>query len=493
MYNRSSGILLPISSLPSKYGIGTFGKEAFEFVDFLHKAGQKFWQILPIGPVSYGDSPYSPFSVYAGNPYYIDLDSLIEKGVLENRQTSVFLHDDCYIDYEKQFNNRYELLRKAYDNSDGKYNSIIEKFKIDNNWVCNYALFMALKYKNNQKPWYKWDALEAKRDERTIDNAIEELKEEINYWVFLQYLFYEQYFKLKDYANHKGIKIIGDLPIYAAEDSVDVWANNEIFMMDGNKSPIMVAGVPPDNFSDEGQLWGNPVYNWGYLKETHYQWWINRIKWSFELYDAVRIDHFRGFDEFWAVKYGLLNAIKGKWLPAYGNDLFDNVKLILGDLNIIAEDLGIITESVIKLKHNAGFPGMKIIQFAFDENLNNPYLPKNYEENCVAYTGTHDNDTLKGWFDSLDSDKKDEVRKSLNIIDTNNINYNIIKVLYDSKANICIIPLQDFLSIGSEGRINTPSTLGGNWTWRVKKYLLTEELANKIKNMVTESNRIYIG
>lgn len=491
MNNKSSGILLPISSLPSKYGIGSFGKEAYEFVDFLHKAGQKYWQILPIGPVSYGDSPYSPFSVHAGNPYYIDLDIIIEEGLLSKNEcrTLDFINDDSYIDYEKQFYNRYDLLRKAYYNSNGKYSSNIEIFKKDNSWVLNYALFMALKYKNNQLPWYKWNTLEVKLDENAIRNAKEKLSEDIDFWVFLQYLFYEQYHKLKKHANVMGIKIIGDMPIYAAEDSADVWANNEIFMMDVNKVPIMVAGVPPDDFSEEGQLWGNPVYNWGYLKDTSYQWWIERIKWSFKLYDVVRIDHFRGFDEFWAVSYGSKNSIKGQWLTAYGNELFDCVKSILGDLNIIAEDLGIITNSVSELKKSAGFPGMKIIQFAFDGNLNNPYLPENYEENCVAYTGTHDNDTLKGWYYNLDNIKREEVIKILDIKETN-INYNIIKVLYESKASICIIPLQDFLCIGSEGRINTPSTVGNNWTWRVNKSLLTDELANAIKLMVVESNRL---
>ena len=490
MYNRSSGILLPISSLPSKYGIGTFGREAYEFVDFLQKSGQKFWQILPIGPISYGDSPYSPFSVHAGNPYYIDLELIIEEGLLSKEDCKILYNYEEHIDYEKQFYNRYKLLKKAYENSKGKYNHNIEIYKKENNWVCNYALFMALKYKNNQLPWHKWDTLEAKRNKCTINIAKTELKDEINFWIFLQYLFYEQYFKLREYANSMGIKIIGDMPIYAAEDSADVWANSNIFLMDGNKVPTMIAGVPPDSFSKEGQLWGNPVYDWGYLKKNSYQWWIERIKWSFKLYDVVRIDHFRGFDEFWAVSYGSLNAIKGQWLPAYGSELFDQVKLIFGDLNIIAEDLGVITNSVLELKNNAGFPGMKILQFAFDENIDNPYLPLNYEENCVAYTGTHDNDTLKGWFDSLVDNKKEEVIKRLNIKETNNINYSVIKVLYESKASICIIPLQDFLCIGVEGRINTPSTLGNNWTWRLNKKSLTDELANKIKLMVSNSHRI---
>lgn len=493
MYNRSSGILLPISSLPSKYGIGTFGRQAYEFINFLQKSGQKFWQILPIGPISYGDSPYQSFSIYAGNPYYIDLELLIDDNLINEQDcNNTDLDDDKgSIDYEKQFNNRFILLRKAYDNSNGRYDQEIDTFKNENiNWILDYGLYMALKYKNSNRSWLEWEASIKKREKKTIERMEIELKCEIQFWIFLQYIFFKQFFKLKEYANLKGVSIIGDIPIYTAEDSVDVWCNSKIFMLDENKTPILVSGVPPDAFSSDGQLWGNPVYDWHFLKGSSYEWWINRIKYSFKMYDVVRIDHFRGFDEFWAVKYGLSNAKEGTWVVANGREMFDTMKSKIGEVKIIAEDLGIITESVKELKVYTGFPGMKVLQFAFDGNPDNPYLPKNYEENCIAYPGTHDNDTLKGWFEKLSHNKQKEVLESLSIKQTDNINYNIIRVLYDSKASICIIPLQDFLCIGSEGRINIPSTIGDNWSWRVNNKYLTDELAEKIRGMVNSSKRV---
>jgi 4-alpha-glucanotransferase len=493
MFDRSSGILLPISSLPSNYGIGTFGVAAYEFIDFLKRSGQGYWQLLPLGPISYGDSPYSPFSVYAGNPYYIDLDILIEEGILSKKELfpKKYINSEENIDYENLFHNRYDILNKAYKNSYEKFIGEILNFKKANNWVYDYALFMALKYKNNQLPWKEWSSVESKYDENTISLARTELKGDIDFWVFLQYLFYKQYFNLKRYANKNGIKIIGDMPIYAAEDSADVWTNNHVFLMDDNKTPIKVAGVPPDAFSKYGQLWGNPVYDWKCLKETSYKWWLNRIEQSFKLYDVVRIDHFRGFDEFWAVNYGSENAVTGHWLPACGQELFHMVKKNFRDVKIIAEDLGIITDSVVELKNMCEFPGMKVFQFAFDGNDQNPYLPNNYEENSVAYTGTHDNDTLTGWFEELNYNEKKLVLNYLDIKkEEENINYKIINSIYMSKASLCIIPLQDFLCIGSNGRINTPSTVGDNWRWRVKKELLTDDLAQTIKAMCMNSKRI---
>jgi 4-alpha-glucanotransferase len=344
---------------------------------------------------------------------------------------------------------------------------------------------MALKYENNQLAWHKWDEKLVKRDTSVIESIKDELKDEINFWIFLQYLFFDQYFKLKEYANNSGISIIGDIPIYAAEDSVDIWTERKLFMTDENNLPACVAGVPPDGFSDEGQLWGNPVYNWEYLRETEFEWWINRIEFLLKLYDVVRIDHFRGFDEFWAVPYGSENAINGKWLPAYGKELFQKLREKLGNVNIIAEDLGIITDSVVKLKKDLGFPGMKVLQFAFDGNPDNPYLPNNYEENSVAYTGTHDNDTLKGWFEKLDAKARQNVLNILNINENNknldDIVYELIKAVYNSKANLCIVPIQDLICLSSEARINTPSTLGGNWRWRLKQSELNDKLSEIIK------------
>ena len=497
MHNRSLGILLPIFSLPSKYGIGTFGKEAYKFIDFLRSAGQSYWQILPLGPTSYGDSPYSSFSVFAGNPYFIDLEVLEEEGFISKAylETIDFNNNDECIDYKKLFDTRYEILKKAYVNK-GKF-LCLTSFTEHNKWVLDYALFMALKYENNQLPWYKWDEMLAKRDAIAIERIKNELKDEINFWIFLQYVFFNQYFKLKEYANNSGISIIGDIPIYVAEDSVDIWAERKLFMTDENNLPACIAGVPPDDFSDEGQLWGNPVYNWEYLKETEFEWWINRIDFSLRLYDVVRIDHFRGFDEFWAVPYGSENAINGRWLPAYGKELFQKINERLGSINIIAEDLGIITDSVVKLKKDLGFPGMKVLQFAFDGNPCNPYLPDNYEENSVAYTGTHDNDTLKGWFEKLDDIEKQYVLDTLNINEKNNDNddeknrdnviYELIKALYKSKACLCIIPMQDFICLGSKARINTPSTFGNNWCWKLKGTMITDELAEKIKDIADET------
>ena len=485
MLDKSSGILLPVFSLPSKYGIGTFGREAYKFVDFLHSAGQNCWQILPLGHTSYGDSPYSSFSVFAGNPYFIDLEVLAEEGFIKEADLEAIDFDSngrC-IDYKKLFDTRYEVLKKAYVNK-GK-SLCLTSFTEQNKWVLDYALFMALKYRNSQLPWHKWDKMLAKRDEIAIEAIKNELKDEISFWIFLQYLFFKQYFKLKEYANSSGISIIGDIPIYVAEDSVDIWAYGKLFMTDENNLPTCVAGVPPDGFSDKGQLWGNPVYNWEYLKETGFEWWINRIDFSLKLYDVVRIDHFRGFDEFWAVPYGSENAINGKWLPAYGRELFQKINEKLGSVNIIAEDLGIITDSVVKLKEDLGFPGMKVLQFAFDGNPFNPYLPDNYEENSVAYTGTHDNDTLKGWFEKLDDRARQNVLSILNINENNknldDIVYELIKAVYNSKANLCIVPMQDLICLGSEARINTPSTLGGNWCWRLNESQINFTLTKIIK------------
>jgi 4-alpha-glucanotransferase len=494
MFERSSGILMPISSIPSRYGIGTLGREAYNFIDFLNLSKQKYWQLLPLGPISYGDSPYSSFSSYAGNPYYIDLELLVEDGILSNEDCIALETQDEYIDYEKQFNLRYDILYRAFINSKSKYSRKISEFKNKNHWIYDYSLFMALKYYFKQKPWYEWEYEIANRN----DNALEQynllLKEEAEFWTFLQFMFFEQYFNLKAYANKKGINIIGDLPIYVAEDSADVWSNRKFFNIDDNMFPGLLAGVPPDAFSNVGQLWGNPVYDWEMLKENSYEWWIKRLSWSFILYDVLRIDHFRGFDEFWAVTKNSVNAVNGRWYSAQGKELFEQAKRKLGNINVIAEDLGIITDSVVKLKNDFGFPGMKVIQFAFDNNPLNPYLPSNYEENCVAYTGTHDNDTLKGWLEKLDDSSKDYVEKCLGIssndfTDTNKIIYKIIDILFTSKANLCIVPLQDFLCLGSEARINTPSTLGNNWTWRVRRELLTDELAENIKKMVVKTGR----
>lgn len=492
MLKRSSGILMPVSSLPSKYGIGTLGKEAYNFVDFLHSSNQKYWQLLPMGPVSYGDSPYASFSVFAGNPYYIDLDVLIEEELLSFEDCDILNVNDKYVDYERQFNFRYKILHKAFVNSIGKYGNEINEFKDNNQWVDDYALFMSLKYYNNQKSWHEWEDKISKDNIKEIEKYRHMLKDDIEFWIFLQFMFYKQYTKLKDYANSRGIYLIGDMPIYTAEDSVEAWSERSLFMTDACKRPSLVAGVPPDAFSDKGQLWGNPVYNWQYHRMNSYEWWIKRLNLSLKLYDLVRIDHFRGFDEFWAVERGSENAISGSWLPANGREMFNRAAKKIKKLNIIAEDLGIITDSVVSLRNEFNFPGMKILQFAFDGNPQNPYLPENYEENSAAYTGTHDNDTLKGWYKKLDDDTRKYVLKSLNISEEMNIDdiiYAMIERVLASKSILCIIPLQDYLCLGTEARINTPSTLGGNWLWRVDKDMLTKDIIHKIRKITSDNDR----
>ena len=494
MLDRSSGILMPVSSLPSKYGIGTFGREAYNFIDFLHEAGQKYWQMLPLGPVSYGDSPYSPFSAFAGNPCYIDLESLIEEGFLSLDDCEALNIGDEYVDYEKQFDFRYEILHKAFLNCKSEYSDKINIFRANNQWVEDYGLFMALKYHFSQLPWFEWDVEISNRNEPALGKYKARFKGEVQFWIFLQCVFFEQYGKLKDYAHKRGISIIGDIPIYAAKDSVEAWAERKLFQVDENMHISMEAGVPPDLFSDAGQLWGNPVYNWGYLKETSYEWWIKRLKLSFGMYDIVRIDHFRGLDEFWAVPAGSENAVAGKWMPAYGKELFEQAIKKLGKLNIIAEDLGIITDSVIKLKNELGFPGMKVLQFAFDGNPLNPYLPESHEENSVAYTGTHDNDTIKGWLEKLNNEARNYVFNVLEInpekYTDNDIIYALISKMLSSNSKLAVIPLQDYLCLGSQARINTPSTPEGNWTWRVKKEMFTDKLITKIREMTAKSSRI---
>ena len=414
---RGSGILMHIASLPGKYGIGTFGKSAYEFCDFLEESGQKYWQILPLGQTSYGDSPYQAFSAFAGNPYFIDLDILQKKGLLskEDYENVNFGEDPEVIDYGLMFTEKMKVLRKAYSNFKIEGNEEFEKFVLEEEkWLDDYSLFMALKYNFNFASWNSWDEKLKKRDEECIDKYKDELKDEINYWKFIQYEFFGQWEKLKKYVNEKNIKIIGDIPIYIANDSADVWSNPEVFLLDEETfDPIKVSGCPPDAFSETGQLWGNPIYDWDYLEETEYEWWINRIDASLKLYDVLRIDHFRGFEAYWAVPYGEKTAQNGKWVKGPGIKLFNAIKDKLGEIDIIAEDLGYLTQETLDFKKETGFPGMKIIQFAFGGDSGNPYLPHNYEKNCVAYTGTHDNDTVRGWLEV--SGSEEEVKKGSRI------------------------------------------------------------------------------
>lgn len=482
---RGSGILMHIASLPGKYGIGTFGKSAYEFCDFLEESGQKYWQILPLGQTSYGDSPYQAFSAFAGNPYFIDLDILQKKGLLskEDYENVNFGEDPEVIDYGLMFTEKMKVLRKAYSNFKIEGNEEFEKFVLEEEkWLDDYSLFMALKYNFNFASWNSWDEKLKKRDEECIDKYKDELKDEINYWKFIQYEFFGQWEKLKKYVNEKNIKIIGDIPIYIANDSADVWSNPEVFLLDEETFDLIkVSGCPPDAFSETGQLWGNPIYDWDYLEETEYEWWINRIDASLKLYDVLRIDHFRGFEAYWAVPYGEKTAQNGKWVKGPGIKLFNAIKDKLGEIDIIAEDLGYLTQETLDFKKETGFPGMKIIQFAFGGDSGNPYLPHNYEKNCVAYTGTHDNDTVRGWLEV--SGSEEEVKKAaeyFNLTKEEGYNWGIIRGVWSSVARTSIGVMQDFLNLGNEARINKPSTLASNWSWRAKDDVFTNELAKKI-------------
>lgn len=495
---RTSGILMPVSSLPGSYGIGCFSKEAYRFIDILKEAGQSRWQILPLGPTGYGDSPYQSFSAFAGNPYFIDLESLIEEGLLTEEECNKadFGDDDLEIDYEKIYYARFDVLRLAYERAKENGLQTSETFrtfvKQEQEWLDDYALYMAVKNHFGGVSWDQWDEDIRLRKPEAVRHYSEMLQDEIGFYQYQQFLFSVQWTALKSYANENGVQIIGDIPIYVAFDSADTWAGPEMFQLDEENLPIRVAGCPPDGFSATGQLWGNPLYDWEYHKSTGYAWWVRRIAQCFRLYDMVRIDHFRGFDEYYSIPYGDETAENGKWMPGPGIDLFRVIKEKLGDLPIIAEDLGFLTDSVKKLLKDSGYPGMKVLQFAFDSREDGDYLPHNYTNNCVVYTGTHDNDTIIGWYDNLAEEDKRTSHIYLNNWETpeDEIRWDFICMAMRSVADTCIIPMQDYLGFGSEARINTPSTLGGNWTWRMEEEDFTEELAARIKELTQVCERI---
>lgn len=485
---RGSGILLPVTSIPSKYGIGCFSKEAYEFVDFLASAGQKYWQVLPMGPTGYGDSPYQSFSTFAGNPYFVDVEEFIEKKWISRKdcESRDWGDDPENVDYEKVYKNRFKILKKAFLKSRISEDKEFIKFTKENKfWLDDYALFMALKENFKGKSFMYWPDEIRKHSKSAIKKYAEDPKysDELMCYKFIQYFFYKQWFELKDYANEKGIKIIGDIPLYVAYDSADTWSNPELFQLDDNNDPIGVAGCPPDYFSATGQLWGNPLYDWDYHKKSGYAWWIARLKMCFSLYDVVRIDHFRGFESYYNIPYGDATAEFGHWEKGPGYDFFAAVKKALGKKEIIAEDLGYLTPAVFKLVDKTGFPGMKVLQFAFDCNEENNYLPHNYNKNCVVYTGTHDNDTSIGWYESAGAKDKKFARDYMGIKSAKNFNYSLIRHAMMSVADTAIIPMQDYLGLGSSARINTPSTLGGNWCWRMKPDAYTKNLAETIKEM----------
>lgn len=485
---RESGILLSIASLPSKYGIGCFSKEAYEFVDQLKEAGQSYWQILPLVPTSYGDSPYQSFSTFAGNPYFISLENLIEEGVLTKKECDQadFGSTPDSVDYARLYEARFPLLRKAYERSNISRNREFQDFLSGNRWwLEDYALFMAVKSRFGGKAWTQWATDIRLRFQNALDYYRRELYYEIEFHEYLQYLFITQWNQLKSYANSKGIRIVGDIPIYVAMDSADTWAHPELFELDQDNIPTAVAGCPPDGFSATGQLWGNPLYRWDYHRSTGYHWWLERLSYCYKLYDVVRIDHFRGFDQYYSIPAGSETAIGGRWEQGPGISFFHTVKRALGEKEIIAEDLGYVTDSVRNLVKDSGFPGMKVLEFAFDSRDSgcaSDYLPHNYPENCVAYTGTHDNETITGWFRSITPAERRLARDYLCDSHTpeSRLYLSFISLIMRSQARLCIIPLQDYMGLDNDCRINTPSTVGGNWKWRLLPGQVTEELLKTI-------------
>ena len=496
---RSAGILLAISSLPSKYGIGSFSKEAYRFVDWLRSAHQSYWQILPMGPTGYGDSPYQSFSTFAGNPYFIDLDTLVDQGLLTDRECREidWGDDDRYVDYSKIYNGRYSLLRKAYERWKMTDSMEFSMFMDENKeWIYDYSLFMAVKDSLGGIPWTEWPQDIRNRQPDAVQQMQIELADEIHFQQYMQYLFYTQWNALKSYANKNHIRIIGDIPIYVAMDSADVWAHPELFRLDEDRRPYEVAGCPPDGFSETGQLWGNPIYDWELNRQTGYSWWIARMRHSYKLYDVVRIDHFRGFDEYYAIPYGEETAVNGKWKKGPGMDLFRNIEKALGKRDVIAEDLGFVTDSVRKLVHDSGFPGMKVVEFAFDvrdTGAASDYLPHNYIRNCVVYTGTHDNTTTLSWCKELPPAAKEQLlayTQESRLASPKKLVWDMIQLAMASTANLCIIPVQDYLELPKEARINTPSTLGGNWQWRMGRDALDDKLCEKIRNLTSLYGRL---
>ena len=480
---RTSGILMPIFSLPSPYGIGSLGAEAFNFVDFLYKAGQSRWQILPLNPTNYGDSPYQSFSSFAGNPYFIDIDLLILEGLLTEAEANSFdFGDDPHkIDYGKLYDNRIPLLKIAFSRfkPDNSYKEFCDKNAW---WLYEYSLFMALKNSHKDKSWTEWEKPLIMREEAALEKAKHDFAETMEFYRFVQYEFSLQWRRLKSYANKKGIKIIGDIPIYVAYDSAECWSMPEMFLLDKNKKPTAVAGCPPDAFSEDGQLWGNPLYNWAYMKKDGYGWWKQRIGYALELYDIVRIDHFRGFESFYSIPFGDTDAKGGKWVKGPDMDLFRELKKEFGeDMPIIAEDLGLLTPEVTKMLESSGFPGMKVLQFAFDGGSENDYLPHNHRKNSVIYTGTHDNNTIMGWTEESEKETVETARKYMHVDDREGFNWAMMRTALMSVADTSILMMQDFIGLGEEARINQPSTIGGNWQWRIAKGCLNDWLAEIIR------------
>ena len=531
VFKRNAGILMAISSLPSPYGIGTLGKDAYEFVDFVRDSNHKYWQVLPVGPTTYGDSPYQPYSVFAGNPYFVDLDMLIEEGLLLKSEVIAvdwgdgiipvevseddavnnrypvnhdgYLGDDRYVSYEKMYNERFNVLRKAYERFKGKCVSAkltldkglplykrFDNFVKDNAyWLKDYAMFMSLKEYFNQKAWGEWDRDIKFREPEAMQRYEDELSDDIGFWNFIQYEFYTQWGKLKAYANSNGIEIIGDIPIYMGYDSVDVWANQAEFQLDENLTPVKVAGVPPDAFSDMGQKWGNPLYDWAKMENSDFGWWRMRMANSARLYDIIRIDHFLGIIKYYTIPYEMPDARQGSYEHGPGQKLLDAINESIGDKKIIAEDLGVCMPEVDQILKDNNYPGMKVLEFAFGGDRKNPHLPYNYTNNCVCYGGTHDNETLLGFF----NDRNDgELGYAFDYLDTRD-KYRMVDMVfraaYSSVAVLTIFAVQDILKLDNSARMNFPSSFGNNWKWRMQKGQLNWDHLNAMRYLASVFDR----
>ena len=489
-FERSAGILLHPTSLPGPFGIGDLGSEAYSFVDFLEAAGQKLWQVFPLGPTGYGDSPYQCFSAFAGNPLLISPEKLAKDGFLSLKEISVYQKSDPYkIDYGEVIHYKKLILKKAYlnfkKNSNGQeenYNSFCNE---NEEWLNDFAFFMAAKDFHGGELWTKWDKGLVVRDKKSLDEWKQKLTDDINYHKFVQFQFLHQWCNLKKFANEKGIKIIGDTPIFIAYDSADLWANKSIFTVDKEGNLETVAGVPPDYFSSTGQLWGNPLYRWDVMEKDDFLWWRLRMSDTLKLVDIIRIDHFRGFEAYWEIPGNAKTAEKGKWVKAPGEKLFNILKKHLGELPILAEDLGVITKSVEALRDKFEFPGMKILQFAFGKGMERRFLPHNITPNSVVYTGSHDNDTTRAYFEKEKEAKNDIYSHAQKYLDYygDDVVQKLIKIAYASVADIVIIPMQDVLNLGGESRMNFPGKLGGNWTWRFTWEQVPGYLADTYKEM----------
>lgn len=483
---RTSGILMHITSLPGEYGVGTMGKQAYEFVDFLKKAGQSIWQILPLTPTGFGDSPYQSCSTFAGNHYLIDLPTLVQEGLLTEQDLEGIRWNisEDKVDFGLLYNNRLKVLRAAY----GRFTpgADYEAFCAENSsWLPDFALFMALKDKFGGKPWYEWEEKLKFRDPDAIWAARGELKEQISFFSFVQYLFFKQWTALHDYAQKSGITIIGDVPIYVPRDSVEVWSSPELFQMDEKLDPKAVAGCPPDAFSADGQLWGNPLYRWDAVAADGYSWWIRRLAAAGKLYDVVRMDHFRAFAGYWSVPFGDKTAKGGQWITGPGMDFISAVKEALPELKLIAEDLGYLTQDVLDLRDASGYPGMKVLQFAFDSREPSDYLPHTYTANSVCYTGTHDNMTTRQWLETGTPEMQQYATEYMRLSKEEGMVWGVIRTAMSSVSDTCVIPLQDYLDLGAEARMNFPGTTNSNWTWRAKDGMIIDALAEKIRHLTT--------